>query len=218
MNNRLLLFKDVLSPDVELFGITLNNEHAEAARQSGRQSGFKTNVVIHNVDQGLPKGFDQMDIVLDIFSATHYAKEDPIPKYVEALSPDGVLVTVPGSGFFSGMADYVRNHPEADNKEAPKVTFRYIRDKEVLTYVGITTIAKMLRDRAFPQLRENPTEEEIIGCIAEMADKLGHKVVTNLDLASFETIRKLEEAGLIDVKLFQTSDGMGSIGRKPKLK
>lgn len=218
MNNRLLLFRDVLRPDAELFGITLDNEHAEAARQAGRQSGFKTNVVIHNVDQGLPKGFDQMDLVLDIYSATHYAKENPVPKYVKALRPDGVLVTLPGSGFLSGIADYVRDHPEADSKEAPRITFRYIENEQVLAYADIPTIAAMLRNTAFPGLKENPTDEEIIACMTEMATKLGYKVVTNLDLFRFETIHKLEAEGLVDIKLFQTPDGMGSVGRKQKLK
>lgn len=212
MNGRILLFSDVLRPDVKLYGITLDEEHAEAARQAGQQTGLKTNVKIHNMDAGLPQGFDQMDLVLDVYSATHYAERNPLPQYVDALKPGGVVAIVPGDGFLSGMADYARENPES---HVVPISFRYTEGEGAVAYQDISAIATLIRSIAYPSLSEDPTEKEIMACIKDMARKLGHTVVTNLDLSSISRIREMEDLGLVDVKLFTTADGTASVGKKP---
>lgn len=216
MNNRLLLFREVLRPDIHLYGVTLEKDHAEAARRAGQQHGIKTNVTIHNVDSGLPRGFDQMDLILDIYSATHYAEENPLPKYVKALKPGGVVAVVPGGGFLRGMAEYAREHPENDGQGAlPYVAFRYTEGEGAVAFAEIPVIARMIRQLGYPSLRENPTDQEIMACIEDMAKRLGHKVVTNLDLDSVLRINEMEDLGLVDVRLFETADGTASVGKKP---
>jgi hypothetical protein len=214
MNDNLLRFRDVFSPDIELFGITIDPDHASRARQAGRDHGVKTEVVICDIDNGLPKGFQDMDLVLDVYAASHYAKESPLPKYVRALNRNGVLAYVPGSGFMEGYADHIRNHPERDDSAEPQVAFRYRVGEPIIAYVDIPRIADLLRLTAFKTLKPDASEEEISNCIKEIAHKLGHQQVTNFDLVTMARISELESVGLSNIHKFSTLDGTGWIGKK----
>ncbi|MDO8487120.1 MAG: class I SAM-dependent methyltransferase [Candidatus Curtissbacteria bacterium] len=216
-NGNLLKFRGIFRHDIELFGITLDPEHAQSAIESGEQNGIKTHVVIHNIDNGLPEGFTGMDLVLDIFSSTHYAEEDPLPKLAHALKPGGVLAFVNGD-IFSGLGDFARKHPELDGRiDVMGAAFRHTVGEETFLYISIQQLVVMLQETAYPNLPQNPTEKDIVACLDDIARIAGHPVVTNQDLGVVSKVKKLENLGLVDINHFGTNDGIAWVARKSDL-
>lgn len=224
MNNKLFLFRDVFPKDVQFFVVTREPFDYERAKSAAQRVGAQANIKLKDVDEGLPEGFDEMDLILDIFSASHYAKTNPIPKYVDALKPGGYVGVVSGrSGFMDDMANYVRNYPFEERGFVPAdVVFRYKKGGKFDIPINPENVDRnrrpiidALKD-VYPQLSKKSTMEEVTANLEDMVNRLGFDSISNYDLDRMMLIRSYERMGLTGVRLLNTkNDGVAVLAQKP---
>ncbi len=222
MNDTLLRFRNIFPRDIELFGMTLDQEHAKAAREAARKQGVRANVVVRDIQTGLPPNWKDIDLAMDIFSASHYADTSATMRTLAAsLRQGGHMIIVPGAMMMAGMADYVRNRP-IEEQSSPQAAFRYIqKDRLVTVNTGYGTSLTDAVKRTVADLQRNgydlpddPSEEELIVCLDDMCVQVEHDIVTNIDLMDVRFHKVLRQMGMIDITRFSTNDGEGWLAKK----
>lgn len=224
MNDNLIKFREIFGRDVEFFGITLDESHSDAAKTLAMKKKVKADVRLRDIKDGLTEGFDNMDIAIDIFSASHYADtNETIKTLANSLRSGGHIIVVPG-GLMYGLGDYIGENPEDKNfvpqfrytrGKRPSIALRIdsTRDRETALQEAISTIIKDLIENGY-SLPDDLQGKDLIACFEDMATTLRVDTVTSYDLLDVNRHKVMESLGLTDIKKFATLEGDGWIGRK----
>lgn len=221
MNDSLFYFRDRFGRGTHFTGYTLEREHADAAQKISRRKKTRTDVHMRDIQEGLPKA--TADVVLDIYSATHYGESTDavLTILADAVKTGGYIAVVPGVGFIN-FGDYVRAYPE---DMSMRLLFTYKKDMLTGRWSGVIygDDSKIAKQEVIERLREggytlpdNPSDADLQNCMQDMAHVLNVDLVSDMDLLVMSYVNRLRARGFTDVKKMDTADGVGFVGRKDK--
>lgn len=222
LNNRLFLFRDLFADNLKVFGMTMDEEHFEMAKAASKQHGVWVDVRKKDLMDGFPGGWQNMDLALDIYSASHYAdSKQTMRSLASTLRPGGYIALVQGGGMDEGIAEYIRKTDQFENGPVATPRFRYDLEKDsakVFIMQGesraaaYADIAKLMKEDGFDV--RGSSSDDLANAFRELAALVGENVVSSYDLLVANKLNYLKSLGIVDVKKYHTRDGAGVIGRK----
>ncbi len=231
MSGRLFRFRDIFSPTTKFFGMTTDQNHLQSAKNAGRAVEAEVEVVLRNLEKGIPTEWGKFGLAIDIFSASNYSSTtQTINLLSQALEPEGYIIVVPGD-FFGGAADLLR---ERRDQTLFHQVFRYnqsaqqMQNLTVSVYPSPTTneqfqikaravLAEQLQYYGYDVNAETPMKD-LKRCLDDMCRIVGQSEITNFDGLMVTLYKSIEKAGLRNIKRFLTGDGTGMIAQAPSTK
>lgn len=100
MNDILFAFAELFPKETRFFGLTLHEEHQKAARAAARIACRSVDIRLQNLKDGIPEGWQNADLAIDIVGAAHHWDFDKTVQILaQSLRAGGYLLVVHGDRY-----------------------------------------------------------------------------------------------------------------------